>query len=196
MFLLLRLHRCLRVEYVHFLEIVVQVFALVGTEDAQRQADQGPHVDDAVIGAVVLAEFMDLRMTVVAPGDAVVGLGGLDLLILELAEFQPLLFIAGLEKSAAAAATVIVGAVGLHVDEILLAHHRLDHEPQVFGNGIAVGFPDDLAGILDGELDAQVLVPVGIDLEFAFPDPLGVIFVDVLDDEIMLDLVLFQSCQD
>jgi hypothetical protein len=42
----------------------------------------------------------------------------------------------------------------------------------------------------------QILVPVGVNLEPPFPDPFGVIFVDVLDDKVMLDVEFFQSCQD
>jgi hypothetical protein len=184
------------VEYIHLLEIVMQVLALVGTEKAQGQADQGPHVNHAVVSAVVLAELMDLGVAVVTSGNAVIGLGGLDLLILELAEGQALIFIAGLEEPAATAAAVVIGPVGLHVDEVLLAHHRLDHEPEVLGNGITVGFPDDLTGVLDRELDPEILVPVGIDLELTLANPLGVVFVDVLDDEVVLDVEFFQSCQD
>jgi hypothetical protein len=42
----------------------------------------------------------------------------------------------------------------------------------------------------------QIPVPVGIDIQFALPDPFGVIFIDVLDFEIMLDVEFFQSGPD
>jgi hypothetical protein len=116
--------------------------------------------------------------------------------VLELAVLQALLLESGLEKAAAAAATEVVGPVGLHVDEILLAHHGFDHEAQVFSNGIPVAFAHDLAGILDREFDFQVLVPVGVDLEFALTYPCGIIFVDVLDFKIVLEVEFFQSGPD
>jgi hypothetical protein len=53
-----------------------------------------------------------------------------------------------------------------------------------------------LTRILDGELDLQVLVPVAVDLQLALPDPFGVIFIDVFDFKIVLQVELFQSCQD
>jgi hypothetical protein len=53
-----------------------------------------------------------------------------------------------------------------------------------------------LARILDGELDLQVLVPVAVDLQTPLADPLGVVFVDVLDDNLVFDVEFFQSCQD
>jgi hypothetical protein len=110
--------------------------------------------------------------------------------------YQPLLLETGLEKTAPAAAAVVVGPVGLHVDEVFLAHDRFDHEAQIFGNGIAKALADDLAGILDGELDLEVLVPVGIDLELALTDPLGIVFVNVFDFKVVLDVEFFQSGPD
>ena len=149
-----------------------------------------------VLRAIVFAQFVNLGVAVVAAGDAVVGAGGLDLLVFKPAVFQTLLLESGLQKTAAAAAAVIVGSVGLHVDKIFFPYNRLDHKTQVFCDGIAVTFTNDLARILNGEFDLQVLVPVAVDLEFALADPLGVVFVDVFDDEVVFDVELFQSCQD
>ena len=151
---------------------------------------------DGIIAAVMLTELMNLGMAVMAAGDTVVRAGGLYLLILQPAEFQTLFFHAGLEETAAAAATIIVGPVGHHIDEIFFSNDRFDHVSQVFGNGIAKSLANDLAGVLDGKFNFQVLVPVGVDLEPSFPDPFGIVFIDVLDDKVVLDLELFQSCQD
>jgi hypothetical protein len=181
---------------IDFLEIVAQVFPFIGTEDAQGKADQGPEVHHRVVAAVVFAQFVNLGVTVVAACDAVVGAGGLDLIIFEFAILEAFFLETRLEESAPAAAAVIVGAVGNHVDEVLFTHHGFDHEPEILGNGIAVGLADNLAGILYRELDPQILVPVGIDLQFAFADPFGVVFVNVFDDEVVLDVEFFQSCQD
>jgi hypothetical protein len=139
---------------------------------------------------------MNLGVAVVTGGDAVVCPGGLDLLVLDLAVGQALILVTGLEEAPTAATAEVVGAVGVHVHKIFLAHHRLDHEAQILGDGIAEALTHDLARILDGEFDLQVLVPVAVDLQFTLADPLGVVFVDVLDDEVVRDVELFQSCQD
>jgi hypothetical protein len=149
-----------------------------------------------VIAAVVFAQFMDLSMAVVAACDAVIRARGFDLLILDLAVGQSLFLEPGLQESAAATAAVIVGAVGLHVDEVFFTHHGFDYKPQVFGNGVAKAFADDLAGILNRELDFQILVPVGIDLELAFPDPFGIVFVNVFDFKLVFQVEFFQSGPD
>jgi len=153
-------------------------------------------VHDGIITAVMLTELMNLGMAVVAAGDTVIRAGLLDLLILQPAELQPLFFHAGLQKTAAAAATVIVGSVGDHINKIFFADNRFDHVSQVFGNGVAKRLAYDLTGVLDGEFYLEVLVPVGIDLEPSLPDPFGIIFIYVFDDKVVLDVELFQSCQD
>jgi hypothetical protein len=144
----------------------------------------------------MLAQFMDLGMTIVASRDAVIRPRGLDLFIFELPVGKALLFEPGLQESAAAPAAVIVGTVRLHVDEVLFAHHRLDHEAQVLGDRVPIALSYDLAGVLHRELDLEVFVPVGVDFKFALPDPLGVVFINVLDYEIVLEVELFQSLQD
>ena len=151
---------------------------------------------DGIIAAVMLTELMNLGMTVVAAGDTVIRTGLLDLLILQPAEFQPLFFHAGLQKTAAAAAAIIVGPVGDHINKVFFTDHRFDHISQVFGNGVAKRLAYDLTGVLNGEFYLEVLVPVGIDLEPSFPDPFCIVFIDVFDDKVVLDVELFQSCQD
>ena len=151
---------------------------------------------DGIVAAVMLTELMNLGMAIMAAGNTVIRAGRLYLLVLQPAELQPLFFHAGLKESTAAAATVIVGPVGNHIDKILFSDHRFDHVSQVFGNGIAKSLAHDLSGILDGKFNFEVLVPVGIDLEPSFPDPLGIVFIDVLDDKVVLDVEFFQSCQD
>ena len=122
-------------------------------------------------------------MAVMAGRDAIVGTGGQDLLGLHASVFP-----AGFRDSRTAGTRRRRRSSNCwtgwgHVDEVLLADHRFDHEAQVLGNRIAVAFAHDLAGILNGELDFQILIPVGVDLQFAFTDPLGIIFVDALDLE-------------
>jgi hypothetical protein len=184
------------VKDIDLLEIVSQVFPLIGPKDTQGEADQGPQVHHVITGFEMLAEFVDLGVTIVTSGDAVVGPCGLNLMVFDLSKLQPLLLETGLQKAAPAPAAIIIGAVGLHVDKILFSHNRFDHETQVFGNGVAIALANNLAGILHREFDFEVLVPVGIDLELALPNPFGVIFVNLLDLEVMLDVEFFQSGPD
>ncbi len=104
--------------------------------------------------------------------------------------------ISGLEKPAAAAAAIVVRPVGMHVDEIFFAHNRLHRIPQIFGHRIPKGLAYQLAGILHRECNFKILVPVGIDLQLSFPNPLGIILNDALDFKIVLDFEFFQSGPD
>jgi hypothetical protein len=153
-------------------------------------------VNDGIIAAEMLTELMNLGMAIMTAGDTVIRTGILNLFVLELAKFQTLFFHAGLEETAAPAATIIIGPVGLHINKVFCSNDRFDHIAQVFGNRIPKGLAHDLAGILDGKLNFQILVPVGIYLEPSLTDPFGIIFIDVLDDKIVLDVEFFQSCQD
>ena len=139
---------------------------------------------------------MNLGMAIMAAGDTVIRTGRLYLLVLQLAEFQTIFLETGLEKTAAPAAAIIIRAVGLHVNKIFFPDDRLDHISQIFGNRIPKGLAHDLTGVLYGKFNFQVLVPIGIDLELSLADPFGIVFIDVLDDKVMLDIEFFQSCQD
>ena len=144
----------------------------------------------------VIAELVDLGMTIMASGNAVGGPRGLNLLVFDLPKLQALLLETGLQEAAAAAAAIVIGAVGLHIDKVLFPDHRLDDISKVFGDGIAIAFSNDLTGILNRELDLQVFVPIGIDLQLSLANPLGVVFVDLLDFKIMVDVEFFQSGPD
>ena len=92
-------------------------------------------------------------MAIMTAGNAIIGTGGLDLIILYFPVGKTLFLKARLEKSAAAAAAIVVGTVGLHVDKIFFTHNRLNNKAKVFGNGIPIAFPDNLAGILNREFN-------------------------------------------
>jgi len=51
---------------VDFLQVVTQVFAFIGSQYAQGEANQRPQVNHRVVAAVVFAEFVDLGVAVVA----------------------------------------------------------------------------------------------------------------------------------
>ena len=181
---------------VDFLEIVLQVFPFIGTEHAQGQADQRPQMHHAVIGAIMLAQFMDLGVAIVAGGNTIIRPGGLNLIVLELSVLQALFFESGLQKTTSPAAAEVVRTVGVHVNEVLFSNHRFHHEAQVFGNRIPITFTDDLTGILHGEFDFQIFVPIGIDLESAFTDPTGIIFINAFDFKVVSNVEFFQSGPD
>jgi hypothetical protein len=153
-------------------------------------------VNDGIIAAVMLTELMNLGMAVMAAGDTVIRAGFLYLFVFEPTKFQTLLFHTGLEKAAATATAIIVGSVGSHIDKVFFPDDRFDHIAQIFGNGIPITLAHDLTGVLDGKFNFQILVPIGIYLELSLANPFGIVFIDVLDDKVVLDVEFFQSCQD
>ena len=177
-------------------QIRSQVGAFVFAQNTQRQADQGPEMHRVVFSLVMLADIMNLSMAVVAGGNAVLRPGCHDLL-----EFQPTVSPsgfgkAGLQETTAPTATVIVGAIGKHIHKIFLPHNGFYYKPQIFRHRITKTFSNELAGILNRKLDFQVLVPVGIDLQFSFPYPLGVILNNAFDLKIVRNVKFFQSSPD
>ncbi len=105
---------------------------------------------------------MNLGVTVMATGDAVISTGGYNLIKFNFAIGPACLGVSGLQKSAAAAAAVVIGFVRSHFDKILFTDNRLNDEPQIVRHLVAIPFPNDLAGILNSEFDAKILIPVGI----------------------------------
>jgi hypothetical protein len=184
------------VKEIDLFEILTQIGPFVGAQNPQREANHCPQVHHRVTAAVMLAEFMNLGVAVVATGNAIVGARLFDLLIFDPAVFKALLFESGLEETAAAAAAKIVGPIGLHVDEIFLTHHRLDHKAEIFGDGIAVTLAYDLTRVLHREFKFQIRVPVRTDLEFAFADPFGIVFIDIFDLKVVGEIEFFQSGPD
>ena len=177
-------------------QIVAQIGPLVGPEDPERQTDERPDMHGVVRPAEMMADVVDLGMAVMAAGDAVIGAGFHDLLEFDLAVFSAGLGKARLQEPAAAAAAVVVGFIRGHLYDVFLTDHRFDDKAQIVGDGIAKGFADNLAGILDGEFDLQILVPVGVDLQPPFPDPLGIVRIDGSYFKLVLDSEFFQSSPD
>jgi hypothetical protein len=48
--------------------------------------------------------------------------------------------------------TIVVGAVGLHVDKIFFPHNSFHNKTKIFGDRVAIAFPYNLARILDRKL--------------------------------------------
>jgi hypothetical protein len=129
-------------------------------------------------------------------GDDIVGAGFDDLIELLLSVTPALFGIARLECATAAAAAEIIGAVGDHIYKIFLSDNRFDDKPKIVKNFVGADFPSDVAGILHGELDLAIFVPIGADLQLALLDPLCVKLNDTDKFKGVGDVVFPQSFQD
>lgn len=136
---------------------------------------------------------MDLGVTVMAWRYTVVRLGRQDLIEFDLAILSSLVRVTGLKVTAAPSATVVIGHVGMHVNEVFLTNNRFNHKTQIFGHGIPKGFSDKLAGILNGKFYLQVFVPVRIYLKFSLPDPLCIVLNDAFYLKAMGNIEFLQS---
>ena len=130
-----------------------QIFPFILTENTQSQTDNGPQMDYAIATAVMITEFMNLGVTVVTSGDAIIGTGGLNLAILQAAEFMTGFLISGLQKTTTSATAIMVGVVGLHIDKIFFPHDGFHHKTKIFSDWVAITFAYDLARVLYGKLD-------------------------------------------
>ena len=179
-----------------FGQVRSEVFTLVFTQDPQRQADQSPQMHAVVTAFEMFAQIMDLSMAIMTRGNGVRCSCGHNLVIFYLAEGPALIRPSILQKSTAAAAAVVVGAVGRHVDEIFLSDNRLGHVSQILCHRISQALAHQLAGILYRKLDPQILIPIRVDLESTLSDPFGIEFDDSDDFEIVLDPEFCQSGPD
>lgn len=138
-------------------------------------------MNDAIMPFIMFAELMNLRMTVVAGGNAVIRTGGLYLIVFHLPVGQAFFFETRLESSPPTTATVVVGTVGLHINEVFFTYNGFDNKTQIVGNGISITLSDNLAGILYREFNLQVFIPVGTGFKPTFTDPFCIVFVNVFD---------------
>jgi hypothetical protein len=147
-------------EYIHFFEIVSQVFPFIGTQNSQGKVQKGPEMDGFPCMVIDFGHVMDLGMAVMAGCDAIGCLGGQDLIGFGLTVGPSLFLETGLEITAAAAAAEVVGLIGGHIDEVLFTHNLFDHVSHVFGNRISQGLSDQLAGILECKFNLTLFVPL------------------------------------
>ena len=139
---------------------------------------------------------MDLSVTIMTGSDRVCCPGINNLFGFEATIFSTGIGKSRLEESSATAATVVVGHIGCHVDEVLFADHLFDHIAQIFSHRVAEGLSDKLARILNGKGYLEVLVPVGIHRQFSFPDPLRIVLDNAFDLEVVRDVEFFESGPD
>jgi hypothetical protein len=57
-----------------------------------------------------------------------------------------------LQKSTTTTAAVVVGPVGVHLDKVFFTHDGSHDKAKIFGNRVAIGFANNLTGILYGKL--------------------------------------------
>jgi len=139
---------------------------------------------------------MNLGMAVMAASNYIGSLGSLYLLVLDFSVKKSFFFKTGLEISAATAAAEVIALVWIGIHKILFAHACLNDITDVISCCVAKGFADNIAWVLNGEFNLEILVPIGTRLESAFADPLCVVLIDGADFEVVRDVVLFQTCQD
>ena len=149
-----------------------------------------------IIPAVMFFEVVDLSMAVMAGSQAVIGPGFYDLFKFSPAVISPGFRKPGLKITAPAPAAVVVGSIRLHVHEVLFAHNRFDNIPHIFGHRVTEAFSNQLARILDREFDLQIFVPVGVDFQLSFTDPLGIVLNDAFAFKIVFDIESLQSDPD
>jgi len=145
---------------------------------------------------IVFGQIVNLGMAVVTGSDAIARPSCQNLIQFQLAVFPAGIGIPGLQETAPTATAVVVGLIGYHVYEVLFAYDRLHNKPQIFRYRIAEALSNNLTGILNRKLDAQIPVPIGINLELALAYPFGVVLVDAGDLEIVLNAEFFQSGPD
>jgi len=149
-----------------------------------------------ISSAVMLGQIMNLRMAVMARSYAVCGAGILYLLVFQFSIGASCFRHTRLEKASPASAAVVVRSVRRHINKVLFAHNGFNGISQILGNWISETLSHKLAGVLNRKLYLQILIPVRIDLEFSFPDPLGIILNDALNFKIEGDVEFFQSGPD
>jgi len=89
------------------------------------------------MASVMLAKIMDLGMTVMTWRDGILCPGCYDLLGLQAAVFSAGFGKSRLQEATAAAATVVVGLVRCHVDEVFLTDDLFDYVAQVISHRVA-----------------------------------------------------------
>jgi hypothetical protein len=110
----------------------------------------------------MMTYIVHLGMAVVTPCNTIIRTGCHYLVEFNFAVGSAFFGITRLQKSTATTTTVIIRFIRGHLDDIFFTNHRFNDESQVVCDFIAFTFANNLTGILYGELDFSVFVPVGI----------------------------------
>jgi hypothetical protein len=174
----------------------MQVGPLIAAQYPGSQTNDGPQMHGAVMLGGMFGQFVNLGVAIVARSNAIVGIGGDNLVQLFLTVSQPFILVRILQEAAATAAAVVVRHVWRHVHKVFFTNTGFHDIPQILGALVAKALPDDVTGVLNGELNFQVFVPVGIDLQFSFPEPFGVKGENTENFKVGSDFVFLQSGPD
>ena len=90
-----------------------------------------------VVPVIMFFQIVNLCVAVVAWRQTIISPGFHDLFKLAFAVIPPGFWKSGLQETAAAAATVIVLPVGIHINKVFFTHHRFYNIPHVFRHRIA-----------------------------------------------------------
>ncbi len=149
-----------------------------------------------IIAAELMSDILYLAVTIVTGGNDIGCPGRHDLIEFNFAVGPPLIREPGLEGTAPAAAAKIIHAVGNRINEVFFTHNGLDHKTEIINNLVGPALPTDIAGILNRELGTDVFIPVGIDLQLAFTNPLRIQLDNSNKFKFMRYLEFTQSFQD
>jgi hypothetical protein len=149
-----------------------------------------------VFPAIMFMQIVDLCVAVMARRNTVIRSCNHYLLIFAFAVFASGFGKSGLKESSAAATAVVVRLVGRHVYKIFLAHNSLNNIPKFLCHRVAQTLSNQLAWVLYRKFYFQIFVPIGINFQFSFPDPLGIILDNALALKIVLDVEFFQPDPD
>lgn len=123
----------------------------------------------------MVTNVMDLGMTIVASGNAVICSGIHNLIEFYLAIGPACFSMPGLEETTATAATEVVRFVWSHFHHIFCANNRTYDKSQIIGDGITKALSYDLTWVLNGEFYFALFVPVGVYFKASFTDPFGIV---------------------
>ena len=149
-----------------------------------------------VVPAIMFMQIMNLCVAVMARRNTVICSCRHYLLKFAFAVFASGFGKSRLKESAATATAVVVGLVGRHLYKIFFSNNGFNNIAKVVCHRIAQTLANQLAGVLYRKFYSQIFVPVGIDFQFSFPDPLGIILDNALTLKIVLNIEFIQSDPD
>jgi hypothetical protein len=149
-----------------------------------------------VFAAIMFMQIMNLCVTVMARRNTVIRSCCHYLLKFASAVFASGFGKSRLKESPPSATAVVVRLVGSHLYKIFHAHNCFNNITKVVCHRVAQTLSNQLAWVLYRKFYFQIFVPVGIDFEFSFPDPLGIILNNALALKIVLDVEFFQPDPD
>lgn len=149
-----------------------------------------------VFPAIMFMQIMNLCVAVMAGRNTVIRFCRHYLLVFAFAVFASGFGKSRLKESSAAATAVVVRLVGRHLYKIFLAHNCFNNIAKVLCHRVAQTLANQLAWVLNRKLYFQIFIPVGINFQFSFPDPLGIILNNALALKIVLNVEFIQSDPD